>query len=502
MYGPRRFGWLWKIGLISAVSDLPNKLETLLDEGGSFSAGQRQLLCLARVLLRRRHIVVLDEASSSLDAETERKFRDIVRTDLTECTVFAVAHRIAADSQGIETIVDFDMIIVMEDGMIAETGTPASLLSRPDSKFAAFARSQRISDRSKAQGSTDEIMDSHPFSSARGGGLLCTWPRRGSRGGGGTTLVSSERSGSRRRIMNREAALCSTEYTPHPRRSKAAGAAENEGRKTRRDCASSGVQEGKAEGVWRKSDAAIEKREGIAYTNRPSALARAQSRRIGPDENAHPSTPIHKADTVAIRWAKRHRGPPASSGVECLARGMHAPERRSELLAAGRRAPVLVTECKRASHGGNDTVLRATNVIVKCGSAVYSWRGSLMESNCAMRREVIYREFKRGNRMSMAITINPLKTGRAPTHLTPFMKRMKREGILRKATHYETDLYDQAQNSLYGSDYQRKQSSGVVLADASRLRPASGYHSQCLRLFGDFFELAAASFSATFWNLD
>jgi hypothetical protein len=61
-----------------------------------------------------------------------------------------------------------------------------------------------------------------------------------------------------------------------------------------------------------------------------------------------------------------------------------------------------------------------------------------MESNCAMRREVIYREFKRGNRMSMAITINPLKTGRAPTYLTPFMKRMKREGILRKATHYET----------------------------------------------------------------
>ncbi|KAJ7822606.1 P-loop containing nucleoside triphosphate hydrolase protein [Mycena leptocephala] len=127
-----------KIGLISAVSDLPNKLETLLDEGGSFSAGQRQLLCLARVLLRRRHIVVLDEASSSLDAETERKFRDIVRTDLTDCTVFAVAHRI-------ETIVDFDMIIVMEDGTIAETGTPASLLSRPDSKFAAFARSQGIS---------------------------------------------------------------------------------------------------------------------------------------------------------------------------------------------------------------------------------------------------------------------------------------------------------------------------------------------------------------------
>ncbi|KAJ6540558.1 P-loop containing nucleoside triphosphate hydrolase protein [Mycena capillaripes] len=129
---------LEKIGLNAAVSELPNKLETPLDDGGSLSAGQRQLLCFARVLLRRRQIVALDEASSSLDAETEKKIRDIVRTDLGNCTVFAVAHRI-------ETIVDFDTIIVMEDGVIVETGTPASLLARPDSKFANLAASQGIS---------------------------------------------------------------------------------------------------------------------------------------------------------------------------------------------------------------------------------------------------------------------------------------------------------------------------------------------------------------------
>ncbi|KAJ7028056.1 P-loop containing nucleoside triphosphate hydrolase protein [Mycena alexandri] len=129
---------LEKVGLHSAISELPKKLETLLDEGGSFSAGQRQLLCLARVLLRSRQIVVLDEASSSLDVETERKIQDIVRTDLTGATVFSVAHRI-------ETIVDFDLIIVMEDGVIAETGTPKSLLSRPESRFTKLAASQGIS---------------------------------------------------------------------------------------------------------------------------------------------------------------------------------------------------------------------------------------------------------------------------------------------------------------------------------------------------------------------
>ncbi|KAK7050729.1 P-loop containing nucleoside triphosphate hydrolase protein [Favolaschia claudopus] len=128
---------LEKVDLHTAVSELPNKLETLLDDGGSLSGGQRQLLCLARVLLRRRPIVVLDEASSSLDANTDRKIRDIIRTDLSNCTVFAVAHRI-------ETIIDFDTIIVMEDGAVAESGSPKSLLGRSGGKFAALAASQGI----------------------------------------------------------------------------------------------------------------------------------------------------------------------------------------------------------------------------------------------------------------------------------------------------------------------------------------------------------------------
>lgn len=94
-----------------AVSELPEKLDTVLEDGGSLSKGQvrveprtrvrsftdslyMQLLCLSRVLLRGRKIVVLDEASSSLDHYTDEKIRSVIRTELSDCTVITVAHRI------------------------------------------------------------------------------------------------------------------------------------------------------------------------------------------------------------------------------------------------------------------------------------------------------------------------------------------------------------------------------------------------------------------------
>ncbi|KAJ7818313.1 P-loop containing nucleoside triphosphate hydrolase protein [Mycena olivaceomarginata] len=132
---------LERIGMSTAVSELPDKLETVLEDGGSLSSGQRQLLCLARILLRKTRIVVLDEASSSLDAESDKQIREVIRTDLASSTVIAVAHRI-------ETIVDFDLILVMEDGVLVESGSPENLLSRSDSKFAQLASSQGVSRRS------------------------------------------------------------------------------------------------------------------------------------------------------------------------------------------------------------------------------------------------------------------------------------------------------------------------------------------------------------------
>ncbi|KAJ7439610.1 P-loop containing nucleoside triphosphate hydrolase protein, partial [Mycena galericulata] len=99
---------------------------------------QRQLLCLARALLRKPKFVILDEASSSFDLETDKKIGEIIRSEFADCTVISIAHRI-------DTIIDFDVILVMEDGMLVETGPPAQLLSLPDSKFSRLATSQGLS---------------------------------------------------------------------------------------------------------------------------------------------------------------------------------------------------------------------------------------------------------------------------------------------------------------------------------------------------------------------
>ncbi|KAF7321121.1 hypothetical protein HMN09_00200000 [Mycena chlorophos] len=128
---------LERVGLADAVRALSDKLETVLDDAGSLSGGQRQLLCLARILLRGGKVVVLDEASSSLDAETDRRMRNIIRTDLSGSTIIAVAHRI-------DTILDYDIVLVMENGSVVERGTPGNLLAQTDSRFAQLARSQGI----------------------------------------------------------------------------------------------------------------------------------------------------------------------------------------------------------------------------------------------------------------------------------------------------------------------------------------------------------------------
>ncbi|KAG8744004.1 hypothetical protein FRC10_010983 [Ceratobasidium sp. 414] len=128
---------LERVGMKGAVSALDQKLDTVLEDSTSFSRGERQLLCMARVLLRKRKIVILDEASSSMDLKTDEKVRRIVQEELKDCTVLTVAHRIA-------TIVDFDLIITLDNGEIVETGAPQDLLANPESRFTRLANSQGI----------------------------------------------------------------------------------------------------------------------------------------------------------------------------------------------------------------------------------------------------------------------------------------------------------------------------------------------------------------------
>jgi ATP-binding cassette, subfamily C (CFTR/MRP), member 1 len=88
------------------------------------SVGQQQLFCLARSLLSRNKLVLLDEATSSVDRTTDEEIRRIVREEMDGCTVIEVAHRL-------DVVKDFDLVIVMSEGVAIEIGNPNDLLSGP-----------------------------------------------------------------------------------------------------------------------------------------------------------------------------------------------------------------------------------------------------------------------------------------------------------------------------------------------------------------------------------
>ena len=108
----------------SFICRLPNGYDTeVAEDGGNISQGQRQLLCIARVMLRRPPILILDEATSSIDTRTEVLVQDAFEELMKGRTSFIVAHRLS-------TIKNADQILVMKDGNIIERGTHNELLDR------------------------------------------------------------------------------------------------------------------------------------------------------------------------------------------------------------------------------------------------------------------------------------------------------------------------------------------------------------------------------------
>ena len=110
-------------------------LDTLVSEW-PLSHGQKQLLCLAQAIVSQSSIVLLDEATSSVDAATEELVNHILAEDFRHCTILAVAHRL-------NTIVGFDKVIVMEGGKAVEIGAPTELLRIEGGKFRGLYETQR-----------------------------------------------------------------------------------------------------------------------------------------------------------------------------------------------------------------------------------------------------------------------------------------------------------------------------------------------------------------------
>jgi ABC-type multidrug transport system fused ATPase/permease subunit len=99
------------------------------ENGGNFSQGQRQLLCLARSLLQGNKIIFLDEATASVDNETDVRIQQTIRTEFASSTIICIAHRL-------RTIIDYDKVLVLEKGKVAEFGTPLDLIE--DSTVGTF----------------------------------------------------------------------------------------------------------------------------------------------------------------------------------------------------------------------------------------------------------------------------------------------------------------------------------------------------------------------------
>lgn len=119
---------LWEVLQRVGLSELANAnggLEWPIQDGGqNLSAGERQVVCLARVLLRPSRVIVLDEATSNVDAHFDSLIQSVIRSDFKNSTILCIAHRL-------NTIIDSDRILVLDKGESVEYDHPGTLVREP-----------------------------------------------------------------------------------------------------------------------------------------------------------------------------------------------------------------------------------------------------------------------------------------------------------------------------------------------------------------------------------
>ena len=127
--------------MVNFSQRLPHAYNTMLRERGlGLSTGQRQLISIARVLIRNPRILIFDEATSSLDSRTEHEIQTSLRQVSRHRTTLVIAHRLS-------TVVEADEILVLDDGRIVERGSHDALLARGGTYAAMWQRQQSGADR-------------------------------------------------------------------------------------------------------------------------------------------------------------------------------------------------------------------------------------------------------------------------------------------------------------------------------------------------------------------
>ncbi|XP_038107556.1 multidrug resistance-associated protein 1-like [Culex quinquefasciatus] len=124
--------------LKSFVKGLPAGLDHEIAENGeNLSVGQRQLICLARAILRKTKVLILDEATAAVDLETDDLIQKTIRSEFADCTILTIAHRL-------NTIIDSDRVLVLDKGLVAECDNPQKLLADKSTIFYGMAKNAGI----------------------------------------------------------------------------------------------------------------------------------------------------------------------------------------------------------------------------------------------------------------------------------------------------------------------------------------------------------------------
>ncbi|KAI7876125.1 P-loop containing nucleoside triphosphate hydrolase protein [Lichtheimia hyalospora FSU 10163] len=123
---------IWRaLSRVHMTSTIQSLDESVTDGGANWSQGQRQLLCMARALLQQSKLIVMDEATASIDFEMDAKIQQTIHTEFADSTLICIAHRL-------HTIIDYDRVLVLDQGRVVEFDTPCQLLSNPNSMFRAM----------------------------------------------------------------------------------------------------------------------------------------------------------------------------------------------------------------------------------------------------------------------------------------------------------------------------------------------------------------------------